>query len=64
VQKSIFGANRDEIIVGWRTLKRENLHKQFSSSNIIRMVKSRRLKSARHITRMGTKRIAHKVLFE
>jgi hypothetical protein len=49
------GSNRDEIIRGWRKMHDEGLHNLYSSPNIIRMIKSRRMRSAGHETRMGEK---------
>jgi hypothetical protein len=43
-------------------LHNEKLHKVYSSTNIIRMIKSRIMKWAGHVTRMGTKMIAHRIL--
>jgi hypothetical protein len=49
----IFGPKRDDIIVGWRTLHYEELHSLYCSPNIIRMIKSRRMRLAGHVARMG-----------
>jgi hypothetical protein len=43
VLRRIFGPKRDEIIGGWRKLRNENLHKFYSSPNIIRMINSWRM---------------------
>jgi hypothetical protein len=43
VLKIIFGPQRDEVTGGWRTLYNEELHNLYSSSNIIGMIKSRRI---------------------
>jgi hypothetical protein len=40
----------------------ENLHKLYSSPNIIRMIKSRRMRWARHVARMGEMRNAYRIL--
>ena len=53
VLTKIFGAKRDDITGEWRKLHNAELHAMFSSPNIIRNLKSRRLKWARHITRMA-----------
>jgi hypothetical protein len=41
----------------WRKLLNEELHNLYSSSNIIRMIKSRRLRWAEHVARMGRRGI-------
>jgi hypothetical protein len=46
----------------WRKLHNEELHNLFSSPNIMRMIKSRRMRWAGHIARIGTKRYAYRVL--
>jgi hypothetical protein len=46
---------------GWRKLHNEELHNLFSSPNIIRMAKSRRMKWAEHVARMG-KRTTYRIL--
>jgi hypothetical protein len=47
---------------GWRKLHNEELHSLYSSPSIIRMIKSRRMKLAGHVARMGEKRIAYRIL--
>jgi hypothetical protein len=44
---------RDEVTGGWRKLHNEELHNLYSSPSIIRMVKSRRMRWARNLARMG-----------
>ncbi|KAJ4428541.1 hypothetical protein ANN_24585 [Periplaneta americana] len=58
VLRKIFGAKRDEVTGEWRT----ELHVLFSSPDIIRNIKSRRLRWAGHVARMGKSRNAYKVL--
>jgi hypothetical protein len=52
----IFGPKRDEVTGGWRKLNNEELHNLYSSPSIIRMIKSRRMRWAGHVARMGEKR--------
>ena len=52
VLRKIFGAKRDEITGEWRKLHNAELHALYSSSNIIRNLKSRRLRWAGHVTHM------------
>jgi hypothetical protein len=46
----------------WRKLHNEELHNLYSSPNIIRMMKSRRMRWAGHVARMGEKRNAYRIL--
>jgi hypothetical protein len=60
VLKRIFGPKRDEIIGGWRTVSKEEVHNLYSSPNIIRMITSR-IKWTGHVACVG-KRNAYKIL--
>jgi hypothetical protein len=62
VLKKIFGPNCDEVTGEWRRLFREELYDLFSSQNIIRVIKSRRIRWAGHVARMGERRVAHSIL--
>jgi hypothetical protein len=44
----IFGPKRDEVMADWRKLHSEELHNLYSSPNIIRTIKSRRMRWAEH----------------
>jgi hypothetical protein len=48
---------RYEMTGSWRKLHNEELHNLYSSPSIIRMTKSRRMRWAGHVTRMGEKRM-------
>jgi hypothetical protein len=52
----IFGPKRDRVTGGWRKLHNEELHNLYSSPSIIRIIKSRRMRWAGHVARMGEKR--------
>jgi hypothetical protein len=52
VLRIIFGPKRDEVTGGWRKLHNEELHNLYYSPSIIRMIKSRRMRWARHVARM------------
>jgi hypothetical protein len=52
----IFGPKRDGVTGGWRKLHNEELHNLYSSPSIIRIIKSRRMRWAGHLARMGEKR--------
>jgi hypothetical protein len=56
----IFGPKREEVAGGWRRLHDEKLHSLYASLNIIRIVKSRRVRWERHVTRMGAMKM-HKI---
>jgi hypothetical protein len=58
----IFGPKGDEATGGWRKLHNEELHNLFSSPNIIRTIKSRRMRWAGHVARMGETRNAYRIL--
>jgi hypothetical protein len=62
VLRRIFGPKRDEVTGEWRKLHNEELHILYSSPNIIRQIKSRRMKWAGHVARMGEERNVYKVL--
>jgi hypothetical protein len=62
VQRRIFGPKRDERTGEWRKLHNEELHNLYSTPDIIRKVKSRRMRWARHVARMGEERKVYKVL--
>jgi hypothetical protein len=62
VLRRIFGPKRDEVTGEWRRLHNEELYALYSSPNIIRVIKSRRLRWAGHVARMLTSRGAYRVL--
>jgi hypothetical protein len=62
VLRRIFGPMRDEVTEGWRKLHNEELHNLYSSPSIIRIIKSRRMRWARHVARMGERRNAYRIL--
>jgi hypothetical protein len=53
VLRRIFGLQRDEVTGEWRRLHNKELYALYSSPNIIRVMKSRRLRWAGHVARMG-----------
>jgi hypothetical protein len=62
VLSRIFGPNRDEVTGGWRKLHNEELHDLYASPSIIRIIKSRRMRWARNVARMGEKRNVYRLL--
>jgi hypothetical protein len=53
VQRRIFGPKRNEVRGEWRKLHNEELNDLYSSPNIVRVMKSRRMRWVGHVTRMG-----------
>jgi hypothetical protein len=62
VLRRIFGPKRDEVTGEWRKLHNEELHDLYSSPSTIRIMKSRRMRWAGHVARMGEKRNAYRLL--
>jgi len=62
VLRKIFGPRRDEVTGEWRRLHNEELNDLYSSSNIVRVIKSRRMRRAGHVARMGEERVVYRVL--
>jgi hypothetical protein len=59
VLRRLFEPRRDEVIGGWRKLHNEELHnfQAFPSLSILRVIESRRMRWARHVTRTGEKKV-------
>jgi hypothetical protein len=53
VPRRVFGPKRDEVTGEWRKLHNEELRDLYSSQSIIRIIKSRRMRWAGHVARMG-----------
>jgi hypothetical protein len=64
VLRGIFGPRRDEVTGEWRKLHIGELHNLYSSPDIIRQIKSRRMRWAGHAARMGDGRDMYRVLVE
>jgi hypothetical protein len=62
VLRRIFGLKRNEVTGEWRKLHNEELRGLYSSPSIIRIIKSRMMRWAGHVARMGEKRIAFRLL--
>jgi len=56
VLRRIFGHKRDEVTGEWRKLHNEELNDLYSSPNIIRAIKSRRMRWAVYVVRIGERR--------
>jgi hypothetical protein len=62
VLSGIFGPKKNVVTGGCRKLHNEELHDLYSTSSIIRTIKSRRMMLAEHVARMGEKRNAYKLV--
>jgi hypothetical protein len=62
VLRRIFGPKGDEVTGEWRKLHNGELHNLYSSPDIIKQIKSRRMRWAGHVTRMGEGRNVYTVL--
>jgi hypothetical protein len=62
VLRRIFGPKRDEVTREWRKLHGEELRDLYSSPNIIRIIKWRKMRWACLVVRMGEKRNTYRLL--
>ena len=62
VLRRIFGPRREEVTGEWRRLHNEELNDLYYSPNIVRVIKSRRMRWAGHVARMGEERVVYRVL--
>ena len=62
VLRRIFGPSRDEVTGEWRRLHNEELNDLYSSPNIVQVIKSRRMRWAGHVARMGEDRGVYRIL--
>jgi hypothetical protein len=62
VLRRIFGPKRDEVTGEWRKLRNKELHDLYSSPSIIRIIKSRKMRWAGLVARMGEKRSSYRLL--
>ena len=62
VLRRIFGPRKDEVTGEWRRLHNEELNDLHSSPNIVRVIKSRKMRWAGHVARMDEERGAYRVL--
>ena len=60
--RRIYGTKRDGVTGEWRKLHNEELNDLYCSHNIVRVIKSRRMRLAGHVARMEEGRGVHKVL--
>ena len=57
VLRRIFGPKREEVTREWRKLHNEELNDLYCSQNNVRVIKSRKMRWAGHVARIGTRRI-------
>jgi hypothetical protein len=62
VLRRVLGPKRDDVTGEWRKLHNEELSDLYSLQNIVRVVKSRRMRWAGHLARMGEGREVYRVL--
>jgi len=62
VLRRIFGPKREEVKRKWRKLHNKEIKDLFCSPNFVRVIKSRRMRWAGHVTRMGERRGVYRVL--
>jgi len=62
VLRGIFGSKSDEVTREWRKLHNEELNDLYSSPNTVRVIKSRRMRWAGHVARIGKGRGVYRVL--
>jgi len=62
VLRRIFGPKKDKVTGEWRKLHNDELNDLYSSPNIVPIIKSRRMRQAGHVARMGERKGAYRVL--
>jgi len=62
VLRRIFGPMKDEVTGEWRSLHNEELHDLYSSPNIVRVIKSRRMRWSGHVAHMGEEKGVYRIL--
>jgi hypothetical protein len=59
---TVFGPKREEVAGGWRRLHNEELRNLYASPDVIRVIESRTMRWARHVTCIGEMRNVYKIL--
>jgi len=62
VLRRVFGPRRDKVTGEWRRLHNEELNDLYCSPNIVRVIKSSRMRWVGHVARMGEERVKYRVL--
>jgi len=61
VMRRIFGSKKDEVRGEWKKLSKEELNDLYCSPNIVRVIKSRRMRWAGHVACMEERRGVYRV---
>jgi len=61
VLRRIFGPKKEEVTGEWRRLHNEELNDLYTSPNIVRVIKSRIMRWAGHVARIGEERVVYRV---
>jgi hypothetical protein len=62
VLRRIFGPKRDEVTEEWRKIHNEEINDLYCLHNIVRFIKSRRMRWVGHVARLGDRRVVYSVL--
>jgi hypothetical protein len=64
VLRKIFGPKKNEVVGGWRKLLNEELHNLYSSPDIVKLIRSRKMRSEERVAHMREKMNAYRMLVE
>jgi hypothetical protein len=59
--RKIFGGKRDEVLGGWRRLHNEEFHNLYTLQNVVRVIRSRRMRQAGHVACIEVMRNLYKI---
>jgi hypothetical protein len=59
---TVFGPKTEEVVRGWRRMHNEDVYNLYASTNIIRVIKSKRIRWVGHVARMGEMKNAYTIL--
>jgi hypothetical protein len=64
VQRNVFGPRRDEVRGEWKKFHNEELNDLYYSTNIVRVIKLRKIRWAEYVTRMVERRVVYRFWWE